>query len=107
MRPISSLTSKVAMAAILMLSISLVTLVPPDRAEATPSKAPPGATKILLHKGLGNAVTMWGYDLKQKCGPRNTCTPVAQRLAYSPRVARQVFGSRRITHVRIPFRADS
>lgn len=76
-------------------------------AAATPRTAPRGATKVLLHKGLGNAVTMWGFDLKQKCGPLNNCTTVAQRLAYRPDVARQVFGSVRITHVRIAFRADA
>jgi hypothetical protein len=97
-------TSRVA---VLLVALVTLTVAPATEAEATPREAPKSATKVLLHKGLGNAVATWGYDLKQKCGPWNVCTPVAKRLAYSPRVAQQVFGSGRITMVRIPFRADA
>ena len=60
--------------------------------------------EVRLDGSRGARFTDWGFDLKQGCRP---CpASVARKLAHNPDYARAIFGSGKISVVRIPLRAD-
>ncbi len=64
---------------------------------------PVKAVEVRLDLPRGPRFTDWGFDLKQEC---RKCPSVARRIANNPDYARAVFGSGKVSMVRIALRAD-
>ena len=61
------------------------------------------AIQVRLDLPRGPRFTDWGFDLKQEC---RRCPSVARKVARDPDFARDVFGSGKVSLVRIALRAD-
>ena len=94
-----------ALAALAALGVVLVaTAAPTASADAEAQQRPAKGIEVRLDGSRGARFTDWGFDLKQGCRP---CpASVARKLAHNPDYARAIFGSGKISVVRIALRTD-